>query len=541
VGKTSVLRAGVVPQLRERRELLPFVFPRVGIEPQAKSASVVLRGWQNDPLGGIKETTAIALYASAGDDLALYRRFQDAVLTYEMAPLREFLTACHEVSGCRLMVILDQFEEYSLYHPEDDAFGEQFPSAITPGDLSVSFLVSLREDAIAKLDRFKGRIPALWDSYRRIDHLDRAAAEKAIRLPLREYNRQHPGSVPMKIEDALVEAVLRDVRTESVQFEEGGGGTLAAGKGAERRIETPYLQMVLERLWDAEMVQASRTVRLATLGDLGGAKKIVRTHLDKVMERLGEAERETAARVFRFLVTPNGAKIALDIPTLTSWSGVEAPKAESVMEKLASAESRVLRAVDPPLDHPEGMRYEIFHDVLAPAILDWRARYVKAQELEEAERLAKAQAEADAQEKAQAIELEKAKAPADVERRRAEEQALQAEELRRAVERAKWSEALARSRELIANSLVTQNVDPELSVLIVAHAVAVTWEWGHTVLPEAEQQLHRAILASHVRLTLSGHSDSVWSVAWSPDGKRLATGVTTTRLRCGTPRQARNC
>ena len=301
MGKTSVLRAGVVPQLRERRELLPFVFPRVGIEPQAKSASVVLRGWQNDPLGGIKETTAIALYASAGDDLALYRRFQDAVLTYEMAPLREFLTACHEVSGCRLMVILDQFEEYSLYHPEDDAFGEQFPSAITPGDLSVSFLVSLREDAIAKLDRFKGRIPALWDSYRRIDHLDRAAAEKAIRLPLREYNRQHPGSVPMKIEDALVEAVLRDVRTESVQFEEGGGGTLAAGKGAERRIETPYLQMVLERLWDAEMVQASRTVRLATLGDLGGAKKIVRTHLDKVMERLGEAERETAARVFRFL------------------------------------------------------------------------------------------------------------------------------------------------------------------------------------------------------------------------------------------------
>ena len=56
------------------------------------------------------------------------------------------------------------------------------------------------------------------------------------------------------------------------------------------------------------------------------------------------------------------------------------------------------------------------------------------------------------------------------------------------------------------------------------------WRWlgrsTHTVLPEAEDQLHRAIVSSHVRrtlLTLSGHS-AVHSVAWSPDGKRLATG-----------------
>src|SRR5262249_26960020 len=130
VGKTSVLRAGVLPRLRERRDLVPIVFPMLANEPEEKSASVV-RGWQNDPLGGIKEAAAIALYTSAANDLALYGRLQDSLLRHETEPLREFLTTCHEVSGRRLMVILDQFEDYSLYHPDDDAFAEHFPSAVT--------------------------------------------------------------------------------------------------------------------------------------------------------------------------------------------------------------------------------------------------------------------------------------------------------------------------------------------------------------------------------------------------------------------------
>src|SRR5215470_15492175 len=54
VGKSSVLRAGVLPRLRERSELLPIIFPTLATE-QNGMASVVLRGWQNDALGGIKQ------------------------------------------------------------------------------------------------------------------------------------------------------------------------------------------------------------------------------------------------------------------------------------------------------------------------------------------------------------------------------------------------------------------------------------------------------------------------------------------------------
>src|ERR1039458_5978457 len=38
-----------------------------------------------------------------------------------------------------------------------------------------------------------------------------------------------------------------------------------------------------------------------------------------------------------------------------------------------------------------------------------------------------------------------------------------------------------------------------------------------------EQFLHDAVLQSASRLTLRGHQDSVWSIAWSPDGSKLAT------------------
>ncbi len=89
---------------------------------------------------------------------------------------------------------------------------------------------------------------------------------------------------------------------------------------------------------------------------------------------------------------------------------------------------------------------------------------------------------------------------------------------------ATWQRDKAIARQWLGTSTLSQDDDPELSVLFASQAVAATWRWGHTVLPEAEEQLHRAILASHVRLTLRGHDFYVSSVAWSPDGSRLASG-----------------
>ncbi|MGA2075907.1 MAG: hypothetical protein ABSH52_20655 [Terriglobia bacterium] len=89
---------------------------------------------------------------------------------------------------------------------------------------------------------------------------------------------------------------------------------------------------------------------------------------------------------------------------------------------------------------------------------------------------------------------------------------------------AAWQRDRGRARELVSASILSEGSDPEFAVLSAATAVAATWPWGHSVLPAAEQRLHDAILASHLRMSLSGHNRPLTGVAWSPDGKRVATG-----------------
>jgi hypothetical protein len=100
------------------------------------------------------------------------------------------------------------------------------------------------------------------------------------------------------------------------------------------------------------------------------------------MSALRHKEQDAASRVFHHLVTPSGTRIAHAAPDLAEYAELAEGEVESVLDKLSGAKIRILRPVAPPPDHPQMPRYEIFHDVLAPAILDWRARFLRG-EIEE--------------------------------------------------------------------------------------------------------------------------------------------------------------
>jgi formylglycine-generating enzyme required for sulfatase activity len=159
-------------------------------------------------------------------------------------------------------------------------------------------------------------------------------------------------------------------------------GTGAAQSDGDR-IETPYLQLVMTRLWTEEQRQGSQVLRVETLAALGDTTAIVATYLDDIMKALSEEEQALAARGFDRLVTRSGSKVALTQADIVGYAGGSQQVVEQLLRTLVG--QRVLHVVPYTLGES---RYEITHDVLGQAILQWQERFqLKEDQRAEAQRL----------------------------------------------------------------------------------------------------------------------------------------------------------
>jgi len=175
----------------------------------------------------------------------------------------------------------------------------------------------------------------------------------------------------VSIEPELVETVLGEVAAGRIDPGLVGRGAVNDAPDDRTRVETPYLQLVMQKLWEVERERHSTVLRLATLAELGGAQRIVENHLEHAMAALTPLQRDVAAGMFDHLVTPSGAKIAHGVTDLASFARVEPSQIEPVLSSLAR--ERILRPTGE--NGSAGDRYEIYHDVLAGAVLAWRAKH----------------------------------------------------------------------------------------------------------------------------------------------------------------------
>jgi WD40 repeat protein len=314
VGKSSLLGAGVARRLRELSGAPVVVHDAWAEEPEARLIASI-------------DAECGELGATAG--------------------LVDTVAAAAQQSG-ELHLLLDNFEEYVLYHGFDGPLSESLPELLRRPGLRVNVLLALRDDALAELDDFAGRIPELFSNLLRLDRLDRVAGRAAILGPLVRYSEL--AGETFTAEDALVEAVLDEASTE-------------AG------VEAPYLQLVLERLWERERESGSRELRLETLRAIGGARAVVREHVQGALDALPLAQQEAAARVVRQLVTPSGRKVSHEPSDLAEYADVEEAELRRLLDTLGR--ERIVRGVNGMQGAPT--RYEIFHDVLGPPILAWQA------------------------------------------------------------------------------------------------------------------------------------------------------------------------
>jgi WD40 repeat protein len=345
VGKSSLLRAGVVRRLRA-------LVPAGGGGGDGNGAlPVVVDQWRDDPLA--------AIAAAAGTPVPESPEELADVLAERSAQV-----------GGEIYLVLDQMEEYFVYHGRDRGgpLREGLAEILTRPTLRVHVLLGIRDDALADLDAFKGRVPGLFGNVLRLDHLDVAAARAAIVEPLAELEAM--GGPHVVAEAALVAAVVDQVASGRIERRLAGRGIVEGG-GRRGRVEAPYLQLVMERIWEEERAGGSYVLRAATLTELGGAGRIVQQHLERALANLDAPERELVARLFHQLVTPSGTKIAHGVGDLSRYAGESPERLEDVLHALS--DERVVRAL--PAKNGGGPRYEIYHDVLAGAVLDWGARH----------------------------------------------------------------------------------------------------------------------------------------------------------------------
>jgi WD40 repeat protein len=399
VGKSSVINAGVVYHLRQRakQQMSPTAQPTVALAGDSKSPGrlhlpslraeligqrkpaivIVFSVWGGDPLESLQAAIIAGLKESQGNVLQ-----PEAEKKLRALKLTEMLEeVIKSAEGAELLIILDQFEEYFVYHPTDEGpgkFDDEFSRAIVNLDLHANFLISIREDWLARLDRFKGRIPNLFENSIRIDHLDREAAHEAIFKPIEKYNElirqlgdgQRPEVV---ITDDFISEVLDQLERldESYNADPESASSQRDTKSAERRIQTSRIQIVLQYLWDKVRNDSPPTFGLELLDKPDTAKQIIQSNLKKTLKYLSSKEKMIAAKVFPFLITEAGTKIASTAAGLALRSDLPPEEIRALLTKLSRGDVRILNQIAPPPGQPTQVRYELTSDVLAIPALEW--------------------------------------------------------------------------------------------------------------------------------------------------------------------------
>ena len=506
-GKTSLLQAGVVPAMAAKR-----------------SVTVYFNGWQdkgfvrtlrNQCLSGIREWLGTDLTkpdVRLQPSLSALKALRETVPSNKApsdgkvvdcdSPLDEILEAASHALDSPLLLVLDQFEDYLHQEaPDDDSsFDAELARCVNRHEVKANFLISIREDELYRINRMRGRIPNLLASTIRLDSLTPAQADLAIREPIKQFNKIAPSRYQTEIadEDDPVPTILEEAR------EEGD-------------IEPAFLQLVMQRLWQAETELLrrgqvpKRRLRLSTLNSplLGGVEKVISGHMDRIMDAFAEPDRGIAAKLLRALVSRKGDRVALEETVLIGISSESENDVQRVLKGLKDA--GILKPL--PLD-----RYEVTHDVVARSILSWLRAYQEKQRL----RLAAQQAAHAAEERAKKLKsrlnigvpsvivvvLAVALAFVISANREAKSNLLEA--------KANLQEG--KSNFLAGQALLVLDSDPELGVILSRYAIQ------HHETPFAWDSLHRTTDSSHAVLTLGKGLPNVYTVAYSPDGRQIATG-----------------
>lgn len=554
-GKTSLIQAALFPQLRQE-EFVVLPTMRVNSEPPTIPQLPEARR-----AGPISNRYVLSTLLSLEEGQPREKRLPLAQLAG--MTFAEYLAQRADLQDKNPVLLFDQFEEILTTAPmERDAkyaFFEQIGEALR--DRSRWALFSMREDYIAGLDPYIRPLPTRFSTRYRLDLLGTDAARAAIQKPARDGGAEFTATAADKL--------INDLRQVHIQRPDG---TMETQPGLY--VEPVQLQVVCLRLWnnldetDTEITESD----IAQVGDVNSAlASYYQLRVSAVSVATDESERAIREWFDRQLITEAGVRGQVLMEPERSRG-----LSNAAIRMLENA--HLVRA-----DERRGATwFELAHDRLIEPIRSnnaaWFQEHLNAfqQQADLWERqkqpeglLLRGEALQDAEVWAQQHEKEltpvekaflskcrEARLSAEKEEKQQRRigylalgatvlsiiallgicgalialwqlgKSLDETDQARAEAITKGDEANAAKLQAQQQERVTKmtnaalsqlNVDPETSLLLAMQAYSTTQS------VETDDILRQAVIESRVRGTLRGHTDSVDSVAISPDGKIFAT------------------
>ena len=250
-GKSSLVRAGIIPQIAERlgAKFRDFTFTPDRNPFESFRISLISKGYKQSEV------------ESAFDNFKI--------------PLNQGIHALKEKDS-QWLIFIDQFEEvFTLCQDLEQRkkFIDNLVAVAKSNQKSVKIILAMRADF---LDRFSP-YPNLGKIAQQNIHLVTDMHPDELRLAI-EQPAAHHGVI---FEAGLVEEIIRDIQ--------GQAGSL------------PLLQYTLDLLWQNEDI-SDRTLNIKTYRELGGVRGALQTHVDRIYQHLQPREQLAAKQIFLRLI-----------------------------------------------------------------------------------------------------------------------------------------------------------------------------------------------------------------------------------------------
>ncbi len=541
-GKSSVVRAGLIPQMKS------LAYPSW----QVKVITPSTHPLESLAICLTKESESVTATSTLIDDM------QNDHRSLHLYCQKNLLTN----KATRILLIIDQFEElFTLCRSESErqAFVNNILYTANSRQGALTSLITLRADFYEYLAQYAELRELVSSQQIYIGLMNSSELRQAIEEPAKRGGWEFsPG---------LVELILSDLGVTENRQPEPGLLPLLSHALLETWKRRRGNLLNLKAYSEAGGVRGAiaRTAETVFYRDLSPAQQAIAKGIFLRLTEFGEGTQDTRRRISISELIPPGpavdteqirevlVKLADARLIITGESTVEVAHEALIREwptlrdwLSANREGlRIHRHLTEATQEWELMENDpgaLYRGTRLSQAMDWamanpRSLNAGEQSFLEASRQA-AEREQQEQENQRLRELETAKKFAEIEHQRAEAQIFFTKRLKlrawllagamivalllagAAITfgiQAQQQTKMSRASEWTMASISNLTIDPQRSILLAMQAVKTS------DTPESRNALHRAILSSRLRDNLMGHSDVVFGVAFHPDGTHFAT------------------